>query len=113
MDLDLHHAFEVACANIEESGKDYADKKARAWQSEELKHAVLAQIMKKLPSDWPMNRKEAEARCSEDFLKYLRETTADIKAEGVSKAVYERRRAEFEALRSLTSLEKSTRQIVG
>lgn len=113
MDLDLHERFEQILEKIEEAGRDYAEKKGQSYQAQELKSSVLAQEMKKLPSDWAINRKEAEARCSDGFLQYIRETAKAIKDEGVSKAIYERWKAEFEALRSLTSLEKSTRQIIG
>lgn len=113
MEINFESRFRKTIDSLEKAGMDYAEKKGQAWQAQELKHAVLAQEMKKLPNDWAINRKEVEARSSEGFLAYLKETTALIKAEGVSKAVYEKWRAEFEALRSLISLEKSTRQAIG
>lgn len=110
MDLDFQSSFRQIITKMEETGRDYAEKKGQAWQQEELKHSVLAQEMKKLPSDWAINRKESEARSSEGFLAYLKECGDAITAEGIAKAVHERWKAEFEALRSLSSLEKSTRQ---
>lgn len=113
MDLDFYERFEQAVKRLEEAGRDYAEKKGQAYQAQELKSSVLAQEMKKLPSDWAINRKEAEARISTGFLAYVKETASAIKAEGIAKAVYEKERANFEALRSLISLEKHTRQIIG
>ena len=112
MDIDFHERFKAVIYEIEMSGRDYAEKKARSWQAQELKHAILSQEMKKLPKELPFNAKEANARCSVGYITYLKETAEAIKQENIAKAVYEKHRANFEALRCLISLEKTTRQVV-
>ena len=112
MDIDFLERFKSCVLEIETSGRDYAEKKAKSWQAQELKYAVLAEEMKKLPSDWPFNLRESNARTSEGFRQYIKETSNAIKEENIAKAIYEKARANFEALRCLISLEKTTRQII-
>ena len=112
MDLDFHEKFKSVILEIEMAGRDYAEKKAISWQAQELKYAILSEEMKKLPKDLAFNLKDSLARASEGYRQYLKETAQAIKEENIAKAIYEKHRANFEALRCLSSLEKTTRQII-
>jgi hypothetical protein len=113
MDLDFEDKFRKVIMEIEKSGKDYAEKKALSWQSQELKYAVMSQEMASLQSDMAMNVKELAAKSSPGYKQYVKETAEMIRQENIAKAIYEKWRASFEALRSLSSLEKATRNIIG
>lgn len=107
MNLDFHQKFQDVIRKMEESGKDYADKKAISWQSQELKYAMISEQMK-LSSASSVAMREIEAKASPAYQTYLAETAEAIRQENIAKAVYEKWRASFEAIRSLSSLEKQT-----
>lgn len=112
MDLDFEDKFRKVVLEIEKSGRDYADKKALSWQSQELKYAVMSQEMASLQPTMAQGAKELIAKSSEGYKKYVQETAEMIRQENIAKAVYEKWKASFEALRSLSSLEKRTRTLI-
>ena len=112
IDLDFQSKFRQAIKDIETTGELYAHKKAKSWHSQELKHTVLASVIRGL-EEMPDNRAERVARASDDYKSYLLETAETIKEELIAKAKYEKASATFEAIRSLCSLEKSTRNQIG
>lgn len=112
MNLDFESKFRSVIKKISETGEDYAEKKGRSWQQQELKYSVLSSIIKGL-GDMPLSKAEILAKGSEEFSNYIRETADAIKAELRAKAEYEKYKASFEALRSLCSLEKSTQKEIG
>jgi hypothetical protein len=95
----------------EKAGIDYADKKALSWQAQELKYAIMSQEMFSLQPDMAMNAKELAAKSSPGYKQYVKETAEMIRQENIAKAVYEKWKNSFEALRSLSSLEKVTRHL--
>ncbi len=97
---------------MEKAGIDYANKKALAWQAMELKYAVMSQEMASLQPNMAQGAKELIAKSSEGYKKYIEETAEMIRQENIAKAVYEKWKASFEALRSLSSLEKRTRVLI-
>ena len=112
MDLDFEARFRKVVLEIEKSGRDYADKKALSWQAQELKYAVMSQEMAFIQSDMGQGAKEVMAKSSDGYKKYVQETAEMIRQENIAKAVYEKWRCSFEALRSLSSLEKATRNYI-
>ena len=112
MDLDFEDKFRKVVLEIEKSGRDYANKKALSWQAQELKYAVMSQEIDSISSDIGQGAKEVMAKSSEGYKKYVQETAEMIRQENIAKAVYEKWKASFEALRSLISLEKKTRGLV-
>jgi len=113
MNLDFEHKFRDVIMKMETAGKDYADKKAISWQSQELKYAIISQEMNALPSEMGSGMKEIKAKASDGYKKYLSETSEMIRQENIAKAIYEKWKASFEALRSLSSLEKATQNQIG
>jgi len=109
----MQDKFRKVIMEIEKSGKDYAEKKALSWQSQELKYAVMSQEMASLPFDMGAGAKEIASKSSEGYKQYVKETAEMIRQENIAKAIYEKWRSSFEALRSLSSLEKATRNIIG
>ena len=108
MDLDFEDKFRQCIKKISEIGELYAEAKGQSWQAQELKGSILASLIKAQP-DLPISKAEIIARASEEYRKFLAETSTTITKELKLKAEYEKWKATFEALRSLSSLEKSTR----
>lgn len=110
MDLDFEDKFRNCIKKISEIGEQYAEAKGQSWQAQELKGSILASLIKAQP-DMPVSKAEITARASEDYRKFLSETAIAITKELKLKAQYEMWKASFEALRSLSSLEKATRNL--
>lgn len=105
--MSFRQEFDQAVQKIEEEGLKYAEAKSKSWYSEELKGSLLSSIIAKQTEKLPQWKAELEAKNSQDYRTYLRETAEEIKRELVCKARYEKAKAQFEALRSLSSLEKA------
>lgn len=110
MDLDMEARFKQAVKKISEIGEEYAKAKAESWRSQELKGSILSSIIKRM-GDLPLSKSELLAKDSDDYKKYLSETSDAIYKELSLKAKYESWKCHFESLRSLSSLEKSTRNL--
>lgn len=111
MNLDFEDKFRKVIMKVDEAGRDYADKKALSWQSQELKYAVMSQEMSSLPQDMAQGAKEVASKSSDGYKQYIKETAEMIRQENIAKAVYEKWKMSFEALRSLSSLEKVTQNL--
>lgn len=93
-------------------GEQYADAKAQSWQLQELCSSIKSSLLlKALSENEGMSQQKAEAiaKASIEYRNHLDGTAAAIQKELSLKAKYEKTRSSFEALRSLSSLEKSTR----
>ncbi len=90
---------------MQKIGEEYAEAKGQSWQMQELKSSVLASIIKGM-GEVPVSKGEIAARASEEYKSYISETAKTITKELRLKAQYEAEKARFEALRSLSSLEK-------
>lgn len=112
MDLDFEGKFRHIIKKMEEAGIAYAEAKGQSWQMQELKGSVLSKIINK-QGDIAMSRAEIIAKGSDDFKSYVEETAKAITKELRLKAEYEKWKSSFEALRSLSSLEKATRSNTG
>lgn len=109
MNIDFYSRFQKVLLKIEESGNAYAEAKGQSWQMQELKHSVLSKIISEL-GDMPVSRAETIARSSEEFKEFIIKTSKAIESELKLKCEYEKWKASFEALRSLSSLEKKTQE---
>ena len=107
MNLDFEDKFRQCIKKISETGELYAEAKGQSWQMQELKGSVLSSLVCKQP-EVPVSRAEINARASEEYKQFILETADAIKKELRLKAEYEKWKSSFEALRSLSSLEKST-----
>lgn len=105
MDLDFRDKFKDSYTKMQKLGEEYAEAKGQSWQMQELKGSVLSKLIHGL-GDIPVSRAEITARSSESYTDYIRETSRAITKELKLKAQYEAEKARFEALRSLSSLEK-------
>ena len=112
MDLDWKEKFKDCYSKIRTLGEAYAEAKGRSWQQQELKSSVLASIIQSL-GEMPMSKAEIIAKASEEYKQFIQETSEAIKKELKLKAQYEAEKARFEAYRSLSSLEKRTRDLIG
>lgn len=110
MDLDFFASFKDCVQKIDKIGNEYANGKADSWHKQEMTGSVKSSIMKSL-GDIPVSRAEIEAKTHPDYLKHLEETREAIRLELQLKARYEAQKARFEGYRSLSSLEKSTRNV--
>lgn len=108
VDVDFESKFRNCIRKIGEVGELYAEAKGQSWQAQELRSSVLASIVGKSEKT-SIARAEVEAKSSEDYQQYVRETAEAIKKELRLKAEYTKWLSSFEALRSLSSLEKATR----
>lgn len=110
VDLDFYSKFRSTIEKIEQVGLAYAEAKSQSWQAQELKHSILASIMAGF-GDVPKTKAESMARATEDYKRYIKETAESIRKELCLRAEYEKWKSSFEALRSLSSLEKVTRNL--
>lgn len=116
MDLDIHARFQEILEKRQAAGLDYASKKSQSWILQEQKSTVLARKIQDILSGnegLSFQRAENFAKASDEYLTHLKGTAQAIQEEHVAKAVYDRWDGEFEKERSLTSLEKATRQFGG
>lgn len=112
MNLDFEDKFRNCIKKIAEIGELYAEAKGQSWQMQELRSSILASSMVK-NGDMAVSKSEIIAKSSEGYRQYVLETAQAIKKELSLKAQYEMWKASFEALRSLSSLEKSTQREIG
>ena len=105
MELDFQQRFRDIITKMDAVGQEYALAKGQSWQAQELKHSILSSIMNSL--EGPISQREMQARASDDYKKYIAETAQAITKELKLKSTYEKYKASFEAMRSLSSLEKS------
>src|SRR3990167_71908 len=105
MELDFSKRLRVAIDKIESVGSEYGDAKALSWLLQEQRKVVLASEIAKIDGG-SYAEKERQALCSEAYKVHLEGTKEAIADEHRLKASYERWSYEFEALRSLLSLEK-------
>lgn len=105
MDLDFHDKFRKIIIEMERTGNLYAEAKGQSWQAQELKGAVLASIMNDL-QNIAVTAREQIAKGDERYITYVKETAEAIKKELKLKCEYEKYKSSFEAMRSLSSLEK-------
>ena len=110
MNLDFEARFKRVIQHMEDSGNLYAEAKGQSWQAQELKGSVLASLMRQM-ENIPVSAREQMAKGHEDYKKYVQETAKAIQKELELKCEYEKWKASFEALRSLSSLEKKTMEM--
>jgi hypothetical protein len=110
MDLDFEDKFRNCIKKIAQTGELYAEAKGQSWQMQEMKSSVLASMMQNLPN-MAVSKAEITAKASLAYVQHLEETAKAIKKELQLKSQYEMWKASFEALRSLSSLEKATRNL--
>jgi len=110
IDLDFEDKFRKTIAKISEIGELYAEAKGQSWQMQELRSSMLASLMVR-QGDIPVSKSEILAKASDEYRQYVLETAEAIKKELRLKAQYEAEKARFEAYRSLSSLEKATRNL--
>jgi hypothetical protein len=101
---DWTKRFQDAQADIENSGKDYALKKARSWQLQKMESVILASLMNDM--EGPISSKEIRAKSSKQYVLHIEGTAVAIEEELTAKARYEKAVAVHESLRSLISLDK-------
>ena len=105
MDLDFESKFRHIIKKMEEVGNQYAEAKGQSWQFQELKGSILSKIIQGL-AESSLSKAEMVAKGTDDYKRYIQETASAITKELKLKSEYEKWKASFEALRSLSSLEK-------
>lgn len=112
MNIDFYHKFQNTIKKMEEVGIAYSEAKGQSWQKQELKGAVLSKIMQGL-GEMSQSKAEITAKGTPDYASYLQDTSEAITKELKLKCEYEKWKCSFEALRSLSSLEKVTQNLTG
>lgn len=112
MNSEFYSDFKQCWEKIEGVGLLYAEARGQSYQSQELKGSILASLIKNYPN-LPVSKAEIEAKDSPEYRKHIEETAEKITKELCLKAKYERWKAQFEATRSLSSLEKVTQNQIG
>lgn len=103
--MNWHEEFNRIIEQIEKKGIDYADKKATSYYMQELRTSVFSSLVKK-SGERTDKAKENEARASSEYKEHLLRTKEAIKEEYIAKSQCEKVKAQFEAMRSLISLDK-------
>lgn len=109
--VELERKFQEAVNMIEKKGREYADARALYNYLYELRKVVLADRMK-VSSGKSVSEKEMLALCTAEYKTHLESIK---EAEGSylrSEAEYCRWKSQFEAARTLISLEKQKMQIL-
>lgn len=97
---------------VEKKGLAYAKAKADSWFLQEMKKTVLASEMQKQDSNLTVSDREAKARLSQEYKIHVEGTKIAIETELRMEAERERWKYQFEAIRSLQSLEKEKMKMV-
>ena len=105
--MDWENKLRQSVIKIEEVGKEYAEARALSWLLQEQKKVILATEMSKSQAK-SIAEKEREALMSEAYKTHLEGTKEAIGEEHRLRATYDRYKSQFEALRSLLSMKKST-----
>jgi len=114
MDLDFFAKFEKVRAEKRKKGLEYATAKGLSWQMQKLEGIILARKTKELIGQgMAVGRAEVEAKASAEYEAHVLGTAEAIREEHTKRAEYENLESHFEELRSLCSLEKSTRNLEG
>ena len=103
--IQLEQNLRDAVNKISSTGKEYAEAKALSWQMQEMKKVVLSKIMDGLEGS--IAEREMKARTSARYIMHLEGTKEAIEKELKARAIFERYKAQYEAARSLLSLEKA------
>lgn len=110
MDLDFQDKFKKVLEAIDKAGIEYASAKSNSYYSQEMKGSILASIML-ASGEKTVSKSELIAKDSPEYRQHLKETAESIKNELLAKSKYEKLKCQFEAYRSLSSLEKSSRNL--
>lgn len=111
MDLDFHSRFKNSIVEFEKVGEEYALAKAESWRAQELANTMLSQAMQAGPKEGSFEQRKLDAKNSESYTAYLKETAQLIYKENSLRVKMESAKMRFEGNRSLSSLEKATRNI--
>lgn len=107
--IQIEKNMREAVKKIETIGAEYAKAKGLSYQMQKMREVVLATEMKKhLGTN---AHKEMEAKTSVAYIEHLEGTAEAIAQEQKLRAQYERWQAQYEACRSLLSLEKAKAKI--
>lgn len=101
--------FDEILEKMETTGDHYAEAKRQSWLLQELKGVILSQSIKNVldsENGISFQKAENEAKSSKTYMVHLEGTSVAIENELKAKCRYEKVCAEFEAKRSLISLEK-------
>ncbi len=107
---DIEKHMLTAVKKISEVGKEYAKAKGLSYQMQEMRKVVLAREMSGVIAT-SVAQKEIEARASVRYEQHLEGVRQAIEEETRLRAEYERYKAQYEALRTLMSLEKAKANI--
>ena len=107
---DIEKKMRLAVQNIEKIGKQYATAKGISYQMQEMRKVILAREMNKYKGS--VASREVSARASERYEEHISGTKEAIEEETRLRAEYERWRSQYEACRSLLSLEKAKARLL-
>jgi len=92
--------------DMEQAGETYSDLKSQSWSMQEHRKVVLATEMKKSDKK-SVAGQEQDALVSEAYKLHLEGTAEAIRLEHRAKVHYDALQSKFEAIRSMSSLEKA------
>jgi len=98
--------FQDTLEDMEEAGEAYAEAKGVSWNMQEHRKVVLAEQMK-LSGKKTAAEQERDALTSEAYKLHLEGTAESIKIEHKCRVKYDALQSKFEAVRSMSSLEKA------
>lgn len=112
MEIDFQKKLAEAVQMIEKKGIEYSKARSTSWYLQEMRKTVLANEIQKQDEELSASARENLARSSEDYLAHLMGTREAIKEELRLSAEKSRWEYQFEALRSLQSLEKAKMNMI-
>lgn len=101
--------FNKVLTAMQQAGEQYADAKETAWYLQEMCSVMKSSLTEKALADNPKLshvRAEDVAKASDEYAKHLKGTAVAIGIELKAKAKYNKLSNQFEAYRSLISLDK-------
>jgi len=110
MDLDFHSRFKTAIEEMDKYGEEYALAKSKSYYTQEMSKVILSRIQSSF-GDIAVSKAEVLAKASQDYEKHLKDTEKAVYLEHSIKNKLEVAKAKFEGNRSLSSLEKATRNL--
>ena len=104
---DFTEKLRDTVTQIEKKGVEYANARGISWHLQEMRKVVLADEMRMLDQNLSVAEQDKRARYSKAYVLHLEGTKVAIQRELTFRAKYERYKYQFEAIRSMMSLEKS------
>lgn len=98
--------FKDTISDMEKAGENYAERKSESWSLQKHEKSVFADLVNNSTAK-TQGQREMEAYASPVYKQHIEGTKEAIRLETLAKVHYDALKDKFEAIRSMSSLEKA------